>query len=42
MSMFDDEEPEGFTHVIDDALFAFLVLGIITALALIVNLIFWG
>lgn len=42
MSMFDDEEPEGFTHVIEDAKFAFSVIGIVSVLSLLIHMIFWG
>ncbi len=38
---FDDEEPEGFPHVVDDAVFAFVVLAAVTGFAFAVRLIFF-
>ncbi len=39
--MFDDDEPDGFPHVIEDAVFAFFVLAIVTGIAAIIRFAFF-
>ncbi len=40
--MFDDEEPEGFPHVIDDAIYVLSVVGLVSILSILIHMIFWG